>query len=463
MMRTKSYAVAFALTLLTVGPAAWAQTTRASHNNVVIILADDLGYADIGVQAIEKDVKTPNIDSIAADGVRFTNGYVSCPVCSPSRAGILTGRYQERFGHELNPVAGYDDKFGLPVDQITLANVMKDAGYATGAFGKWHEGNNAEYRPQKRGFDEFFGFLGGMHGYMGKMPLAVQGVNCIRRGDEPVEEKEYLTDAISREALSFIDRHQSSPFFMYVAYNAVHVPQQAPPKYLDRFANVQDRSRKLMLAMLSAEDDGVGKILAKLHDCGLEENTLVVFLSDNGGPTAENASRNAPLRGFKGQVWEGGIRIPFMMRWKGQIPPGRVLDQPVISLDLFPTALVATGAAPPKNVALDGVNLLPLVEGKSDAKPHDVLYWRFTPQWAIRDGDYKLEQARDGVRRLFDLSKDMREQTDLMASEPDVAKRLQARFDAWNKELKDPLWPGRQEGEHDAAWLDKEEATADAD
>jgi arylsulfatase A-like enzyme len=438
-------------------------TTSPAKPNIVIILADDLGYADIGGQASATDVVTPNIDSIAKNGVRFTNGYVSCPVCSPSRAGLLTGRYQQRFGYEGNPIASFDDRFGLPHDQVTLADVLKKAGYVTAAFGKWHEGNIPEYRPLLRGFDEFFGFLGGLHGYMGKMPLAEQGWNCIRRGDEPVEEKEYLTDALSREAVSFIDRHQARPFFMYVAYNAVHSPLQSPPKYLDRFKEVKDRSRQLMLAMLSAEDDGVGRILTKLRDCGLEEKTLVIFLSDNGGPTSENASRNAPLRGFKGQVWEGGIRVPFMMQWKGRIAPGRVLDQPVISLDLFPTALAIAGADGPKNVRLDGVNLLPLVEGKTNARPHETLYWRFLPQWAIRDGDYKLEKSRDGVTRLYDLSNDLREQNNLMSSAPEVAKRLQAKFDAWNAELKDPLWPGRQEGEHDAAMIDQLEATAEAE
>jgi arylsulfatase A-like enzyme len=431
------------LSLLT--QATTAQTPRA---NVVIILADDLGYADVGAQGILQDVKTPNIDTIAKNGVRFTNAYASCPVCSPSRAGLLTGRYQERFGYEANPIAAYDEKFGLPHDQVTLADVLKKAGYVTSAFGKWHEGNIPEYRPLLRGFDEYFGFLGGMHGYFGRQTLEDHW-NSVRRNDEPVIEKEYLTDAISRECVGFIDRHREQPFFMYIAYSAVHSPLQAPPRYLNRFADVADKKRQTMLAMLSAMDDGVGKILAKLRDENLEEKTLVVFLSDNGGPTNENASRNTPLRGFKGQVWEGGIRIPWMMQWKGRIPPGRVLDQPIISLDLFPTALEISGAEAPKNVQLDGVNILPLSEGKTDARPHETLYWRFQPQWAIRDGDYKLEKARDGVTRLYDLSKDLGEHNDLMTQEPDVAKRLQEKYDAWNAQLKAPLWPGRQEGEKD--------------
>jgi arylsulfatase A-like enzyme len=301
-----------------------------------------------------------------------------------------------------------------------------------------------------------------MHTYRGSQTIE-QHWNCIRRGDTPVVETEYLTDAISREAVSFIDRTKDKPFFMYVAYNAVHSPLQAAPRYMNRFPEETNNQRHFMLAMLAAEDDGVGRILAKLRECNIEDNTLVIFMSDNGGPTSENASRNAPLRGFKGQVWEGGIRVPFMMQWKGHIPAGRVLDQPVISLDLFATALAITGAKGPSNVQLDGVNILPLVEGKTDARPHETLYWRFTPQWAIRDGDYKLMHTRDGVTRLFDLSKDLEERNDLVISAPDIAKRLQSKFDAWNSELKDPLWPGRQEGENDAARIDAEEATAEAD
>lgn len=436
---------------------------RAEKPNVIIILADDLGYADIGVQGVESDVRTPNIDSIAHDGVRFTQGYVSCPVCSPSRAGILTGRYQERFGHEWNPVAAFDNKFGLDLHQTTIANEFKRIGYATGALGKWHEGNTSGYYPVQRGFDEFFGFWGGMHGYMNMRSPEKQGWNCIRRGNEPYYEKDYLTDAISREAVSFIDRHANHPFFLYCAYNAVHVPQQSPQKYLDRFPDVQDHKRKLMLAMLAAEDDGVGRILDELRSKKLDKSTLVVFLSDNGGPTSEDGSRNTPLRGFKGQVWEGGIRIPFMARWPGHIPAGRTVDQPVISLDLFPTALAAAKEKPKKGLQLDGVNILPLMEGKSSKPVHPILYWRFEPQWAIRDGNFKLETARDGVTRLYDLRKDVGEKNDLHATEPKIARTLKSEFDAWNSQLMAPRWPGRQEGSHDAARADYEESLADAD
>jgi arylsulfatase A-like enzyme len=430
---------------------------------VIVILADDLGYADIGVQGIAKDVRTPHIDSIAHEGVRFTQGYVSSPVCSPSRAGFLTGRYQERFGHESNPIAAYDPIYGLDLKQVTIADEMRRAGYATGIMGKWHEGDQRKFWPLQRGFDEFFGFVGGMHSYMDMRPGETRGLRAIHRGNEPVQEKEYLTDAISREAVSFIDRHQDEPFFLYVAYNAVHSPLQALQKYLDRFAGVKDKKRRTMLAMLSAEDDGVGRILQTLKEKGLDEKTLVIFLSDNGGPTSENASRNAPLRGYKGQVWEGGIRVPFMARWPGHIPAGRVIDQPVISLDLFPTALAIAGETVRDGVQLDGVNILPLLEGRRQENVHPVLYWRFKPQWAVRDGDWKLERARDGVTRLFNLADDPQEKTDRIQEKPEVAKKLQAEFDAWNAQLMEPAWPGRQEGAHDAARADWEEATAEAD
>jgi arylsulfatase A-like enzyme len=417
----------------------------ARKPNVIFIVADDLGYADAGFQNAANDVKTPNIDAIARNGVHFTNAYVSCPVCSPSRAGLLTGRYQERFGHEHNPAPELENKgkFGLPLDQVTLANEMKSAGYVTGAFGKWHEGTKPAFRPQKRGFDEFYGFLGGAHGYVNSK---AGGENSIRRGDEEIDEPAYLTDAIAREAVAFIDHHQKQPFFMYVPFNAVHTPQAAPPKYQQRFADVTDQKRKMCLAMLSALDDGVGRIVGKVRDVGLEENTLIVFLSDNGGPTESNASTNTPLRGYKGQVWEGGIHIPFAMQWKGQIPADQTIDHPIISLDLFPTALAAIGASPDEKVKLDGVNLLPLLKGETKSAPHDTLYWRFTPAWAIRDGNYKLLHTRDGKDGLYDLSKDLGEKNNLLKKMPEKAAELHKKYDAWAASLPAPLWAGRQEG-----------------
>src|SRR5262245_6447241 len=321
-------------------PSFAALAADAKKPNILIILADDLGYADVGFHGC-KDIPTPNIDSIARNGVRCTNGYVSGPYCSPTRAGLLTGRYQQRFGHEFNPGGG---TAGMPVDQVTLADRLKKAGYATGLVGKWHLGSAPQFHPQKRGFDEYFGFLGGQHAYF---PEKGNKADPILRGTEPVDEQEYLTDAIARESVAFIERHKKEPFFLYMAFNAVHTPMHATDKYLKRVANISDVKRHIYAAMLSAADDAVGAVLAKLKEAGLEENTLIFFFSDNGGPTMKgttiNGSRNEPLRGSKRQTLEGGIRVPFAVQWKGKLPAGKVYDKPVIQLDIQPTALAAAG------------------------------------------------------------------------------------------------------------------------
>jgi arylsulfatase A-like enzyme len=260
----------------------WVAAAQAAEKpNIVLIVIDDLGYADIGAQGISKDVKTPNVDSIASNGVRFTNGYVSCPVCSPTRAGLLTGRYQQRFGHEFNPGTPPAEGFGLPLDQVTLPQVLKSAGYRTGMVGKWHLGMRDGYLPTERGFDEYFGFLHGGHSYT----RLGEGRAAVLRGTQPVEKVGYLTDEFGRESVEFIKRNHQGPFFLYLAFNAVHTPQEAPEKYLSRFSGVADEKRQKMLAMLSAADDAVGNVLGALREHKLEENTLVILHTDNGGPT----------------------------------------------------------------------------------------------------------------------------------------------------------------------------------
>lgn len=430
-----------------------AAQTPARKPNIVVILADDLGYADISVQGC-KDVPTPNIDAIARAGVRFTSGYVSGPYCSPTRAGFLTGRYQQRFGHEFNPGgpgAANNDIVGLSLKEVTLANRLKAAGYATALVGKWHEGYAEKFNPLNRGFDEYFGFLGGAHSYVN---LASSAADPIRRGFKPVEEKEYLTDAFTREAVSFIERHRTAPFFLYLAYNADHSPMDAHPKYFERFANITDLRRRQFAAMHTAMDEGVGAVMKKLRDSNLEENTLVVFFSDNGGPTANNSSRNDPLRGFKAQTWEGGIRIPFMMQWKGTLPAGKVYDHPIIQLDLHPTALAAAGVELKSEWKLDGVNLLPYLSGANSKPPHDALYWRFGGQIAIRQGDWKLVKGAGGVAgattadrsantqgaELYNLAQDISEKNNLAAEEPAKLNELAAAWNRWNSELVEALW-----------------------
>jgi len=409
--------------------------------NIVVIVADDLGYADLGVQGC-KDVPTPNIDSIAKNGVRFTNGYVSCPVCSPTRAGLQTGRYQQRFGHEFNPGPNPEDNFGLPLSEVTIGDRLKKAGYATGFVGKWHLGFKPEMHPMKRGYDEFFGFLAGGHSYFFNQPQPVNA--AILRGTEPVTEDTYLTDAFGREAAAFVGKHAGHPFFLMLCFNAVHTPLEVIDKYLNRFKSISDPKRQKMAAMLSAMDDAVGVVLNALRSANVYDNTLVFFISDNGGPTGANASRNDPLSGFKGQVLEGGIRVPFLVQWKGRIPAGRTFDHPVIGLDIHPTCLAAAGAGAPARgeKALDGVNLLPYLEGKKSGAPHEWLFWRFGSQSAARRGRWKLVRM-DGSSRLFDLEADIGEKTDLYQQKPDIAREMENAFAAWNAELIDPLWRSR--------------------
>lgn len=405
----------------------------AAKPNIILIVADDLGYADLGVQGC-KDIPTPNIDSIAAAGVRFTSGYVTCPVCSPTRAGLMTGRYQERFGHEFNPGprAMADADFGLPLTEVTIANRLKSLGYATGMFGKWHLGYKPELNPIKRGFDEFFGFLGGAHSYVNS-----GGANPILRGTAPVDESSYLTEAFTREAVSFIERHPKEPFFVYLPFNAVHAPLEAIEKYLARFGSITNAKRRTFAAMLSALDDGVGRVLAKLRELKIEESTLIFFISDNGGPTQQTSSRNDPLRGYKGQVWEGGIRIPFLIQWKGQLRSGRVYNQPAISLDVLPTAVAAAGGK--TDAKLDGVNLLPFLSGENKTAPHGRLYWRFGDQSAIRAGDWKMVKMA-GSPALFNLAEDIPEKNDLASKQPEKLKELQAAWDSWNEQMTKAKW-----------------------
>jgi len=419
------------------------QGSAGRKPNILVIVADDLGYGDLGVQGC-RDVPTPNIDAIAKNGARFTNGYVSCPVCSPTRAGLMTGRYQQRFGHEFNPgpQEAADSSFGLPLTEVTLADRLKAAGYATGLVGKWHLGFKPEFHPQKRGFDEFFGFLGGAHPYFGRK---AGRRNPILRGTKPVIEEAYLTDAFAREGVAFIDRHKGGPFLLMLTFNAIHTPQQASPKYLDGFRDIKDPIRQRMAAMLSALDEGVGAVMKKLRESALEHDTLVFFISDNGGPTPSNGSRNGELSGYKAQVREGGIRVPFLLQWVGHVPPGSVYDLPVISLDIHPTCLAAAGvnASIPAEKALDGVNLVPFVNGSRSGAPHDALFWRMGPQAAVRAGRHKLVRTQKS-EQLFDLDADVGEKMDLAKQKPEVLKDLKARLAAWEAQMKAPAWTRRQ-------------------
>jgi len=430
----------------------------AAKPNILVILADDLGYGELSCQGFTAQIPTPHIDSIARNGVRFTSGYVSGPYCSPTRAGFMTGRYQQRFGHEFNPgpVQTASPNFGLPLEEQTIGDRLKAAGYATGFFGKSHLGFQPPFHPLKRGFDEYFGFLGGAHSYL---DAAADATNPILRGTVPVDSIDYTTDAFGREAVSFIEAHYRQPWFCFLPFNAVHAPLQSLEKYLARFANIEDKRRRTFAAMLSAMDDAVGAVLAKIRERGLEGNTLIFFFSDNGGPTAQTTSGNGPLRGFKAQTWEGGIRLPFMVQWKGRIPAGRVDDRPVIQLDILPTALAAAGVAVKPEWKLDGVDLLPYLTGKMSGAPHEALYWRFGQQIAIRMGDWKLvkgvgSKGVGGIQmrgkadtadaELYNLGQDIGEKQNLADKEPARLKELAAAWEKWNSGLVEPKWfPGR--------------------
>ena len=412
----------------------------AYRPNVLVIVADDLGYGDLGFQG-GKDVPTPHLDRLAAGGTRCTNGYVNCPVCSPTRAALLTGRYQQRFGHEFNPGQQQDaaarDAFGLPTTEITLGNQFKNAGYRTGQVGKWHLGFSERFLPAQRGFDESFGFLGGAHTYLPAKEGAKSGI--FRNGQE-VHESEYLTDAFAREGASFIERNAPNPFLLLLTFNAVHAPLDTRPDKLEQFKQISDPKRRSYAAMLSSLDDAVGRVLSQLEKSGVAEKTLVFFISDNGGPTQANGSLNTPLNGVKATVWEGGIRVPFVVRWPGHVPENKTYDQPVIALDIFATASAAAGAALPADRVIDSVNLLPYLTGENHSAPHDALYWRFGEQHAIRQGDYKLLKLRNGEEHLFDLSKDTSEKQDLLSERPDVAQQLRGEYAKWNSQLVSPLW-----------------------
>lgn len=422
----------------------------ASKPNIIIIVADDLGYADLGIHGC-KDIHTPHIDSIAKNGVRCTSGYVSGPYCSPTRAGLLTGRYQQRFGHEFNPgpAGNNSPSFGLSLDETTLPQLLKNAGYKTGMVGKWHLGSTEKFNPINRGFDEYFGFLGGANSYTDGKTI----VSNIVRGTKTVEEKEYLTDAFAREAVAYVDKQKKDPFFLYLAFNAVHTPLQASPKHDIDIDKIPNPNRRTYASMLFAMDDAIGKLLLKLDKENLTENTLIFFISDNGGPEGVNFSDNGPLKGVKATTWEGGIRVPFFVQWKAVLPKGKVYDNPVIQLDILPTILAASGGEYSHKKKLDGVNLLPYFKGENKEPPHDALYWRFGAQIAIRMGDWKLTKAPgEDIKfnradmasaegsHLYNLKEDIGETKNLSVTNSEKVKALKEAWNQWNKELVKPAW-----------------------
>lgn len=424
-----------ALTVLAISLLSGAHAeTPSAKPNIVVLFLDDMAWSQPGCYG-GKLSPTPNLDAIAANGVRFTNGYSSAPLCSPGRVGMITGRYQARTGHDANPTQPGRD---LVLTETTMAQHFKEAGYTTGCIGKWHLGvSGPEYMPASRGFDYSMGTVGNIG--EGKGPSYYRGTELLKEMDgAPITSPVY-----AREACQFIDANKEKPFFLYLSFNAVHSPHVASKAWLEKFSDLGKHERGYA-ALIGEADEAIGTVMTKLRELKLEENTLVFCVSDNGG--ASPLGEQMGLRGHKWLLWEGGIRVTWMAQWKGHIPPGRVLNQPVIQLDVLPTALAASNSAPKDGVQLDGINLLPLLEGKTDKLDRDTLYFRFGVQYAIRQADWKLVKAsKDMEPMLVNLANDPSEQKDLSAENPTKKAELQTLWDKWNATMQAPRW-------EDARW-----------
>ncbi len=442
--------------------------TTPRHPNIIVIFSDDQGYADIGINDQVNDVKTPNIDALARNGVRMTSGYVTAPQCVPSRAGLITGKYQQRFGTD------HGGTRPLPLNEKTIAERMQAAGYVTGMAGKWHlEPNHLQkdwiaenmpelkmknigaedipfkkkkpYMSSRRGFQQVF--EGRINDYWATYDLQGRDID-----EQWIVKNGYRIDLQTDATIAFVKRNQDKPFFFYLAYFAPHVPLEAPKRYLSRFPGDMAERRRYCLAMISAIDDGVGKIRQTLRDLNLEENTIIYFISDNGAPLkihkedrtlafkggAWNGSLNDPFVGEKGMISEGGIRVPFIVSWPGGLPKGKVYDRPVISLDVAATSLSMAGLEPDSE--LDGVNLIPFLNDEKQGDPHETLFWRFWQQAAVREGNFKYMTA--GNREfLFNVASEEDETKNLIGEYPDKAKDLRKKLELWARELKPPGIP----------------------
>ncbi|SMO32142.1 Arylsulfatase A [Saccharicrinis carchari] len=418
-----------------------AQSTQSP--NFVLIVADDLGYADLSING-SGQIATPNIDRLARDGVNFTNGYVSAPVCSPSRAGLLTGKNQVSFGYDNNLAGnqpGFDPAYlGLPITQLTIADRLKELGYATGLIGKWHLGDQPQFHPTKRGFDEFWGYTGGGHDYFKAEPNGKGYLSPIECNYKTPQTITYLTDDKGDECVDFIKRHKEEPFFLFASFNAPHTPMQATKADLELYRHIANERRRTYCAMVHRLDVNIGRILQTLEEESLNENTLIVFISDNGGPVDSNASINAPLNGQKGTLLEGGIHVPFIMKWSDHLPAGKTYHHPVISLDFAATFLQAAGVTPKHSEKLDGVNLIPYICGIKKTKPHESFNWRFTISAAIREGDWKLIRLPDRLPMLYNLSKDISEQNNVALQHLERTKSMLKKLGDWDIHQPHPLF-----------------------
>ena len=413
--------------------------------NIILFFADDAGYADFGFQPNVDEIMsglTPNIDSIASDGARFSNAYVCASVCSPSRAGMLTGRYQQRFGHERNIPPGYMQG-GLSLDEQTIADRMKAIGYRTACIGKWHLGYPADYQPNQRGFEHFFGCLQGSRSYFPMKRVTPHRV--IQFNGEPTQESGYVTDRFGDAAVEFIDNQKDKPFFLFLSFTAPHGPMHAKQNHLDQLGHISNVKRRAYAGMVKSMDENIGKVLAALKKNSIEKNTLIVFTNDNGGQTLTGAI-NAPLRGRKGTLFEGGIRVPMAISWPDRIKPGDVIEQPVSTLDFMPTFLSAAGEQADPKWKLDGQNIIPLVTGQDNKSEERPLFWRShgkDGESAVRLGRWKLHRANakpETSLQLFDLDNDISESTDLANRQPEKVRELSKLLADWQSELIEPMW-----------------------
>ena len=444
-MITRFLYIAIILNLFSCG------TSNNKPPNVIVIISDDQGYADVGFHG-SNEIFTPNIDRIAKNGVVFSEGYVSYAVCSPSRAGLITGRYQNRFGYSRNILlAPNDSLMGLPLSEQTLPDVLNNVDYKTKAIGKWHLGAHKSLVPEKRGFDEFFGFLIGGHRYFPE-DLTLNDLTEVRRqmdgyitkiydNGKRINTKKYLTEELSDNAVKFIEDNSDNPFFLYLSYNAPHTPLQATTKDLERNKHINIEKRQTYAAMVSSMDDGIGLILDKLEQKNIFENTIVFFFSDNGGVEWYNFSDNGPLRGIKGDFFEGGIRVPFAMQWPNKIKPGTIYDKPIIALDIFATVASAAKAEKYIKNEIDGVNLIPYLSGNKSGLPHEYLYWKNPDKDidVIRDDRYKYLRIKND-EYIFDLKNDISEESNIIDLSKPIYDRLKSQFKLWEKDMIDPVF-----------------------
>ncbi|MGJ8641010.1 MAG: sulfatase-like hydrolase/transferase [Opitutaceae bacterium] len=417
----------------------------ADRPNIIVIMADDMGFADAGFTG-STDIKTPNLDKLAASGVIFKQGYVTHPFCGPSRAGFMAGRYQHRFGFETNPAFDPANPImGIDPAEVLFPKRLQQVGYTTGVIGKWHLGAAQDFHPNNRGFDYFYGFLGGGHDYFRidmSQPLKEGYLDGLMRNKRPADFEGYLTTALSNDAVKFVNDNKDKPFFLFLSYNCPHAPVQAPKEDIARYAHIKDQKRRGYAAMVDVMDRGIGSVVNALKEHGIYDNTLIVFLSDNGGPqsskkqpTKGNGSNNGDYRGGKGSLYDGGVHVPFMASWPAKYPAGLVYEYPVISLDIARTAVEIAGGNAMSGPQMEGVDLTPFVTGQKKRAPHEALFWRGGPHWSVlaSDGTKHLKDKDSQNPQMFYLPSDVTESNDILQQKPERANELRAQWEIWNE------------------------------